>query len=258
MLDIKRIRNNPQELKDALIKRNKTDIDVDRLLSKDEERRTIMADVEELKAQRNKVSAEIPKLKKAGENTDELLKKMKDTSNRIKELDEQLRIVETEVNDMMLAIPNIPAPEVPAGVDDKDNVEIRKYGEPAKMDFEPKAHWDIGTDLDILDFERAAKVTGARFTFYKGLGSRLERAIINFFLDTHNENGYYELFPPFIANSASLTGVGQLPKFKDEVFHLSGTDYYLISTAEVPVTNLYRDEIIDQDKLPMRFCAYSA
>ena len=258
MLDIKRIRMNPEELKEGMLKRNRTDIDVDKLLALDEKRRAIMTEVEQLKAVRNSVSEQIPKLKKAGENADNLLAQMKDTSNKIKELDDTLRENELQLSEMLYAIPNIPAPEVPFGSDDSANTEISRVGEVTKMDFEPKAHWEIGTSLDVLDFERASKVTGARFTFYKGMGARLERAIINFFLDTHTKAGYSEIFPPFIANSASMTGTGQLPKFVEDMFHIENTDYYLIPTAEVPVTNLYRDEIIEMEQMPKRFCAYSA
>ena len=259
MLDIKRIRQNPQELKDALIKRNKTDIDVDALLALDEQRRALMTEVEEKKARRNAVSDQIPKMKKEGQDVAPIMAEMKTLSNEIKEKDEQIRAMDEAMQNHLLAIPNIPNSAVPVGHDDQDNQELRKWGDVPQFAFEPKAHWDIGTDLNILDFERGAKVTGARFTFYRGLGARLERAIINFFLNTHaDEHGYMEVFPPFMANTASMRGTGQLPKFAEDMFHVEHTDYYMIPTAEVPVTNMYRDEILPMEQLPIQHCAYSA
>ena len=259
MLDIKRIRNNPDELKAALALRNKTDIDVDAVLQVDADRRAMMAEVEALKAKRNADSAQVPKLKKAGENVDALLAEMKELSDKITELDKKANEKEEELTDLLMAIPIIPYKDVTPGADDSANPEIRRWGEPTKFDFEPKAHWDIGTDLNILDFDTGAKVTGARFTFYRGLGARLERAIINFYLDTHTTvSGYTEIFPPFMANTASMKGTGQLPKFAEDMYHVEGTDYYLIPTAEVPVTNMYREQILDGDLLPIKHCAYSA
>lgn len=259
MLDIKRIRQNPDELKKALAARNKTDIDVDDLLALDEQRRSLMGDVETKKARRNSVSDEIPKMKKEGKDTSAIMAEMKELSAQIKESDDLLRDLDEKVNDYLLSIPNIPNEAVPIGNDDTDNLEMRRWGDVPSFDFDAKAHWDIGTDLNILDFERGAKVTGARFTFYRGLGARLERAIINFFLDTHsNESNYTEILPPFMANSASMRGTGQLPKFAEDMFHVEQTDYYMIPTAEVPVTNLYRDEILDGEQLPIYHCAYSA
>lgn len=258
MLDIKRIRQNPEELKQALQNRN-ANIDVDAFLALDDKRRTILNDVETKKARRNSANDEIPRMKKSGEDTTALMQEMKELSTNIKELDEELRLLDEEINNFLLSIPNIPHPSVPVGNDESCNTEVRRHGDVPTFDFEAKAHWDIGTDLNILDFERGAKVTGSRFTFYKGLGARLERAIINFFLDTHTAIGdYTEVLPPFMANTASMRGTGQLPKFAEDMFHVEGTDYYMIPTAEVPVTNMYREEILPIESLPIHHCAYSA
>jgi seryl-tRNA synthetase len=183
---------------------------------------------------------------------------MKALSEKIKEDDAELAALDTEIETLLLNIPNVPDDSVPAGKSSDDNVEVRRWGTPRSFDFEPKAHWDIGKDLDILDPETAARVTGARFHFYKGLGAKLERAIINFYLDTHTKRGYTEMFPPYMVNKDTMIGTGQLPKFAEDMFKLEGMDYYLIPTAEVPVTNYYRESIIDGTKLPMKFCAYSA
>ena len=183
---------------------------------------------------------------------------MKELSNNIKELDDQVRQIDEELRNFMLRIPNIPNESCPIGADDTENVEQRRYSEPTKFDFEPKAHWDIGTDLDILDFERGTKIAGTRFTVYKGLGARLERAVIQYFLNTHTDNGYTEIFPPYMVNRASMTGTGQLPKFEEDAFKVANNGYFMIPTAEVPVTNLYRDEILSGDSLPIKYCAYSA
>lgn len=261
MLDIKRIRTNPQAIKDAMAVRGE-EFDpsmIDEVVALDEKRREILAEVETLKSKKNSESQQVPKLKREGKNVDELLTDMKVLSDKIKEQDEELSKVEQNIEYILLRIPNIPHPDVPKGETDADNVEIRKWGEPRKFDFEPKAHWDIGTDLDILDFERAGKVTGARFTFYKGLGAKLERACITFMLDLHTEvQDYTEILPPYMVNRASMTGTGQLPKFEEDAFRLEAQDYFLIPTAEVPVTNLYRDEILDGSKLPIKHVAYSA
>lgn len=261
MLDIKRIRTNPQAIKDAMAVRGE-EFDpsmIDEVVALDEKRREILVEVETLKSKKNSESQQVPKLKREGKNVDELLADMRALSDKIKEQDEELSKVEQNIEYILLRIPNIPHPDVPKGETDADNVEIRRWGEPRKFDFEPKAHWDIGTDLDILDFERAGKVTGARFTFYKGLGARLERACITFMLDLHTEvQDYTEILPPYIVNRASMTGTGQLPKFEDDAFRLEAQDYFLIPTAEVPVTNLYRDEILDGSKLPIKHVAYSA
>ncbi|MCX7951714.1 MAG: serine--tRNA ligase [Clostridiales bacterium] len=261
MLDLKRIRAEHEAIKEAMkIRGEAFDLEmIDKVVELDERRRSILAEVEVLKSKRNTDSQEIAKLKKAGQNADELLKEMKELSDKIKEYDAELGEVEEEINYLLLRIPNVPHKDVPKGETDADNVEIRKWGDVREFNFETKAHWDIGTELDILDFERAGKVTGARFTFYKGLGARLERAVINFFLDTHiDKHGYTEVFPPFMVNRKSMTGTGQLPKFEEDAFKVANDDYFLIPTAEVPVTNMYMDEIIDGSKLPIKHVAYSA
>ena len=258
MLDIRRIRENPEEIA-RLVSRRGKEFRFDNLLQMDAERRSAIAETESLKAKKNAVSKQIPVLKKKGEDTSALFAEMKQESDRIKALDDRVAELDEAIRTEMLAIPNVPHTSVPDGLSDADNVEVRRFLEPTKFDFEPKAHWDFGTDLDILDFEKAAAVTGARFTFYKGLGSRLERSIYNFMLDTHTANGKYEeVFPPYIVHKRSLYGTGQFPKFMDQEFHLEGTDYYLIPTAEVPVTNMYRESILDGAKLPIYHCAYSA
>ncbi|MDD2362828.1 MAG: serine--tRNA ligase [Oscillospiraceae bacterium] len=259
MLDIKLVRNSPDMVKQAMRSRNK-DLDavVDRIIEIDAERREITARVEALKAEQNTASKEIPRIRKEGGDISEIMSRMKVISERVKELGGKLAELENEQRNEMLLLPNIPHESVPKGKDDSDNVEIRRYKQPTEFDFEPKAHWDIGAALGILDPETAAKVTGARFHFYKGAGAKLERAIINFFLDTHTANGYTEIFPPFMVNRASMTGTGQLPKFEEDAFKVSNADYFLIPTAEVPVTNMHRDEILDGTRLPISYCAYSA
>lgn len=258
MLDIKIIRQNPDAIKTALKNRG-ADADLAGFLKLDEQRRNLLYEVEQLKSKRNQESEEIAKKKKAGESAEELIARMKEVSRKIKEMDEQVNDVETKLQDILLTIPNIPDDSVPVGKDDKDNVEVRRFGEPTTFDFEPKAHWDLGEDLDILDFNRAGKITGSRFTVYKGAGAKLERALINFMLDLHTEkHGYKEILPPFIVNRDSMTGTGQLPKFEEDAFKLSNnTDYFLIPTAEVPVTNLHRDEILTKEELPICYVAYS-
>ena len=258
MLDIRRIRENPEEIAKSVSRRGKT-FCFDHLLAMDSERRSCIAETEALRAKKNAVSKQIPMLKKKGEDTTALFEEMKQESDRIKELDERLAELDAAIRSEMLTIPNTPNPSVPDGLTDAENVEIRRFMEPTKFDFEPKAHWDLGTELGILNFEAAASVTGARFTFYKGLGSRLERSVYNFMLDTHTAEGKYEeIFPPYIVHERSMYGTGQFPKFIDQAFKLEGTEYYLIPTAEVPVTNMYRETIIDGAKLPIYHCAYSA
>ncbi len=258
MLDIKILRQNPEKIKEALKKRN-NDLDITPAIELDAKRREILTDVEQRKAKQNEINKKIPQMKKAGENTDEIFAQMRELSADIKADDEKVREIDEKLRDFMLKIPNIPNDEVPVGADDSENVEIRKYSEPRKFDFEPKAHWDIGTNLDILDFERGVKIAGTRFTVYKGLGARLERAVIQFFLNTHTgESGYTEIFPPYMVNRASMTGTGQLPKFEEDAFKVVNNGFFLIPTAEVPVTNLHRDEILDGEKLPIKYCAYSA
>lgn len=258
MLDIKIIRNETEKVK-ALLSRRKENVDIDAVIALDNSRRELLFEAEQLKKRQNEVSKEIPKLKKAGEDTSAIFAEMKEISDRIKELDQKTKDVEDELNTLMLTIPNLPNPSVPDGDTDADNVEIRKYGEPTKFDFEPKAHWDLGKDLNILDPDTAAKITGTRFTLYRGLGARLERAIVNYYLDVHTEkHGYTEIFPPFMVHRNSMIGTGQLPKFEEDAFKVAGTEYFLVPTAEVPVTNMYRDKILDGAELPIKHVAYTA
>ncbi|SCG81623.1 seryl-tRNA synthetase [Proteiniborus sp. DW1] len=257
MLDIKRIRLNTEEVKKGLAKRN-GEFDIDKIVELDEKRRQILVKVEEMKARQNQVSKEVPKLKKEGKDATAVLNEMKELSQKIKDYDSDVKEVEVQLNDLLLRIPNVPNPNVAVGASDEDNIEIRRWGEPRKFDFELKAHWDIGTNLDILDFERASKITGARFTIFKGLGATLERAIINFMLNLHtNEHGYKEISPPFMVNRASMTGTGQLPKFEEDAFKIPDKDFFLVPTAEVPVTNIHRDEILDEVLLPVNYTAYT-
>ncbi|MBR6935689.1 MAG: serine--tRNA ligase [Clostridia bacterium] len=257
MLDIKVIRQNPDLLIKALEKRH-SKIDLTEFLDLDRKRREIIAEAEQLKNKQNEASKLIPGYKKEGKDISALMAEMKAIADRVKELDGKTREIDDAMEKIMLTIPNIPNELVPEGEDDRFNQEIRKYGTPTQFDFEPKAHWDLGSSLGILDPETAGKVTGTRFTFYRGLGARLERSIGNFMLDYHTAHGYTEIFPPFMVNRASMTGTGQLPKFEDGAFKITGTDYFMIPTAEVPVTNMHRDEILDGSKLPIKYCAYSA
>ena len=257
MLDIKVIRQNPDLLVKALEKRH-SKIDLTEFLELDRKRREIIAEAEQLKNKQNEASKLIPGYKKEGKDISSLMAEMKSIADRVKDLDGKTREIDDAMEKIMLTIPNIPNELVPEGEDDRFNQELRKYGTPTQFDFEPKAHWDLGASLGILDPETAGKVTGTRFTFYKGLGARLERSIGNFMLDYHTAHGYTEIFPPFMVNRASMTGTGQLPKFEDGAFKITGTDYFMIPTAEVPVTNMHRDEILDGSKLPIKYCAYSA
>lgn len=258
MLDMKVIRTQTDRVKAALARR-KENVNIDALLGLDEKRRQALYEVEQHKAKQNEVSRQIPAMKKQGEDVSGLLSEMKTLSEEIKNLDDTVRELDEEIQTMLLSIPNIPNETVPDGDTDEDNVEIRRWGEVRKFDFEPKAHWDLGEDLGILDFADAAKITGARFTVYRGLGARLERAVISYFLDKHiDENGYTEILPPYMVHRRSMVGTGQLPKFEEDAFKVCDTDYFLIPTAEVPVTNLYRDEILDGDRLPIKHAAYSA
>ncbi|MBC8597179.1 serine--tRNA ligase [Qingrenia yutianensis] len=258
MLDIKVIRTETERVKKALARRKEV-VDIDALLALDNERREALFEVEKKKNAQNEESKKIPVLKKEGKDVSALFEDMKKLSAEIKEYDEKIRNLDEQINKVMLTIPNIPADDVPDGETDEDNVEVRKFMEPTKFDFEPKAHWDIGADLDILDAPTAGKVTGTRFTFYKDKGARLERSIINFYLNTHTEqNGYMEVFPPYMVHRRSMIGTGQLPKFEEDAFKVMNTDYFLIPTAEVPVTNMYRDQILDGNKLPIKHVAYSA
>ncbi|MEE1223753.1 MAG: serine--tRNA ligase [Clostridia bacterium] len=258
MLDIKILRQNPEIIKEAL-KNRCNDLDITPAIELDKQRREILAEVEQKKAKQNEISKKVPAMKKAGENTDELFKEMKELSNTIKLDDEKVREIDEQLKDFMLKIPNIPNASCPVGSDDSENVELRRWGTPREFDFEFKPHWDLGTDLDIFDFERGTKIAGTRFTVYKGLGSRLERSVIQYFLNTHTEqSGYTEVFTPFMVNRASMTGTGQLPKFEEDAYNVKNNDFFMIPTAEVPVTNLFRDEILDGSELPIKYCAYSA
>lgn len=258
MLDIKVIRENPELVKKSVASRGKNlDEKIDQILEIDTKRRKLTASVDSMKSEQNATSKKIPELKKSGQDISEIMKNMKALSDKIAKENEELTKLEGKQREILLSIPNMPNKYVPVGTDDSENIEIRRWETPRTFDFEAKPHWEIGKDLGILDSERAAKVTGTRFHFYKGLGARLERSVINFFLNTHTKNGYTEMFPPFMANTASLYGTGQLPKF-DNGFKIEGTDFYLIPTAEVPVTNYHRDEILDGKDLPKKYCAYSA
>lgn len=257
MLDLKFVVENADKVK-AAMKTRSGEYDVDAAVRLDARRKEILREVEVLKAERNRESAQIAELKKKKEDATELIAKMKAVGDKIKELDAALVPVEADLRMAMLSIPNIPDPTVPIGKDDTENVEIRRFLEPTKFDFEPKAHWDLGTSLNILDPITAAKITGARFTVYRGLGARLERAIWNFMLDTHTANGFTEIFPPFMVNRDSMTGTGQLPKFEEDAYAVKNTDYFLIPTAEVPVTNMLRGDVVDEADLPQYYCAYTA
>ncbi|HHU93135.1 MAG TPA: serine--tRNA ligase [Halanaerobiaceae bacterium] len=258
MLDLRFVRENIELVEESLRKRG-NELSLDKFREMEEERRRILTDVEKLKHRRNVVSDQIGELKRKGEDTGEIIAEMKELSGKIKEYDERLKELENNINDILLVIPNIPHESVPVGSTDQDNEEVFRWGEPRNFSFTPKAHWELGEGLDILDFGRAAKVTGARFTFLKNAGARLERSLVNFMLDLHVEkHGYREVFPPFLVNAASATGTGQLPKFAEDMFKLEGLDYYLIPTAEVPVTNLYREEILAEKDLPIYHVAYSA
>lgn len=258
MLDIRRLRGNLEEVKDLVSRRGQGDYDLDKVIALDENRRSLLQEVEQMKNKQNTVSKEIPKLKKEGKDASEVLEEMKSLSESIKKLDEEIKNIDQEVKDMLLGIPNTPHPDVPVGKCDADNLEVKKWGEPTTFDFEHKAHWDIGTNLNILDFETAGKITGTRFTVYRGMGAKLERALINFMLDLHTtEHGFTEILPPFMVNRDSMTGTGQLPKFEDDMFHIPSKDYFLVPTAEVPVTNLYMNDILDGEKMPIYHTAYT-
>ena len=259
MLDIKFIKENKEYVKERLLTRGKDySEEIDRILSLDEERRALIADTEAQKARQNSVSKEIPMLKKEGKDVSAIFAERKELSERVKADTDKINALDLEIENTLLCIPNMPDESVPIGKDDSENVEIRKWGDVPTFDFEPQAHWDIGAKLGILDPETAAKVTGARFHFYRGLGAKLERAIISYFLDSHVDAGYTEILPPYMVNRASMRGTGQLPKFEEDAFKVTNNDYFLIPTAEVPVTNMHRDEILTGASLPIKYCAYSA
>ncbi|MEY8296985.1 MAG: serine--tRNA ligase [Emergencia timonensis] len=258
MLDIKRIREDFEGVKERVAFRGKGDFGIDNVKKYDEERRALLADVEAMKNRQNTVSREIPKMKKEGQDTTAIMAEMKELSGKIKEMDGRLSEIEENLKIALLNVPNTPYKDVQYGEDDASNVEMRKFEEPTKFDFEPKAHWDIGENLDILDFERAAKISGTRFTVYKGLGARLERAVISFMLDLHTiDQDYTEILPPFMVNRAAMTGTGQLPKFEEDMFYVPQKDFFLIPTAEVPVTNLRGNEIMEEAELPVYYTAYT-
>lgn len=259
MLDVKRLRNDFESVKKAMENRGEKVNEIDAFAELDVKRRALLSESEQLKNKRNVVSEEIARKKKAKEDAEDLIREMKEVSNNIKDFDEEIRLVEEEISRIMLSIPNMPHESVPVGMTEDDNVPVRFWGEPTSFSFAAKPHWELASDLGILDFEGAAKVTGSRFVFYKGAGARLERALYNFMLDLHTtEHGYEEILPPYIVNRESMTGTGQLPKFEEDAFKLTDTDYFLIPTAEVPVTNYHRDEIIPGANLPIKYAAFSA
>lgn len=258
MLDIKLLRSNPEVLQRALLK-SKGKINIDDFMALDVKRRELIFRTEQMKSKQNADSKLIPQYKKEGKDIGALMEEMKTLSGEVKELDLQLKEVDEQIDALVMIIPNVPNEGVPLGDSDSDNKEVRKWGTPVQFDFEAKAHWDIGEGLGILDFASAAKVTGARFTFYKGAGARLERALMNFMLDLHTDkHGYKEVFPPFMVHRNSMFGTGQLPKFEEDAFKVANTEYFLIPTAEVPVTNMYREQILDIKDLPILHTAYSA
>ncbi len=258
MLELAYVREHLERVKKSFRDRGLGGAELDEFVARDQERRDAITQVETLKAERNRASGEIGRLKKEGQDASALMAQMKETSARIKQLDKRAAELDQEMKDFLLTVPNLPHQSVPVGRSAADNAEVRRWGEPPKFDFEPKAHWDLGPALGILDFERASKIAGARFVLYSGLGARLERALANFMLDLHTrKHGYTEVLPPFIVNSTSLVGTAQLPKFAADLFKLEGTDYWLIPTAEVPVTNMFRDETLDADQLPLKLVAWT-
>jgi seryl-tRNA synthetase len=259
MLDVKLLRSDYDKVAQALNNRNASLDLISAFPRLDVSRREKLTESEQLKNRRNVVSQDVAKLKRNGENADDLIAEMRDVNDRIKLLDEEVREIEAEMDNLLLSIPNVPHESVPVGASEDDNVILRVIGEPTRFEFDAKPHWELGTELGILDFEAAAKVTGSRFVFYKGLGARLERALINFMMDLHSDkHGYEEILPPYIVNRDSLVGTSQLPKFAEDLFKIEGTEYFLIPTAEVPVTNFHREEILSADELPKAFVAFSA
>jgi len=257
MLEIKLVRQNLPEVQKALLNRGET-IDFETFKTCDAKRKAVLLEIEELRHRRNVVSEQIADMKKEGENTDNLVKDMREVSSRIKDMDKALSENEEIINKFLLGLPNIPHTSVSIGKDSSENPVVRKVGMPPDFDFEPKPHWDLGKNLKILDFDKASSIAGARFPLYFGAGARLERALINFMIDIHStEHGYKEVLPPFIVNRKSMTHTGQLPKFEADLFKLEGWDYFLIPTAEVPVTNIHQDEILEEDMLPILYTAYT-
>ncbi len=258
MLDIKRVRNEFDEVKRRIELRGKGDFGLSKVTELDKERREILQEVETMKNQQKTVSKQIPQFKKEGKDTTEIMTEMKTLSNDIKTLDEKVKVIDEALKDTLLNIPNTPHETTPVGNSDEDNIEVRTWGEPTAFSYEPKAHWDLGIDLDIFDFERATKIAGTRFTVLKRQGARLERALINFMLDLHtDEHGFDEMWTPFMVNRTAMTGTGQLPKFEDDMFHIPSKDFFLVPTAEVPLTNLYSDEIIEEVVLPIYHTAFT-
>ncbi|MCI9031781.1 MAG: serine--tRNA ligase [Clostridia bacterium] len=257
MLDIKFVAENVEEVKKIMANRSGS-YDVDAPAELYAKRKQLIKKTEEMKAERNRATEEVARLKKSGGDASATIAKVKEDNVLLKQLDDELSETEAKLKYALLCVPNIPDKTVPIGKDDGDNVEIRKIGEPTKFDFAPKAHWELGDSLGILDPTVAAKITGTRFTVYRGAGARLERAIINFMLDSHINEGYTEVLPPFMVNRDSMTGTGQLPKFEEDAFAVKNTDYFLVPTAEVPVTNLHRGEILPESALPIKYCAYTA
>lgn len=257
MLDIKRIRNNPEEIVEALKKR-RGEYPIQKLLDTDEKRREVIQKVESMKAEQNKLSKQVPQMKKNGEDTTELFKNLKKLSDDIKSMDDDLKNIDEEIREYLMEIPNTPNKDVPVGLDDTENLEMRKWGEPRKFDFDIKAHWDLGVDLDILDFERATKISKSRFSVFKGKGARLERALMNFMVDLHTDKqGYTEMNTPVLMSPSAMMGTGQIPKFKEDMFYCEKDDMYLAPTAEVPVTNLLAGEILEQGSLPIYYTAFT-
>ncbi|RTE09010.1 serine--tRNA ligase [Paenibacillus whitsoniae] len=259
MFDVKLLRSDLAAVQAAMQNRGKQIEELNGFTALDVKRRELLQETEQLKNRRNTVSQEVAVRKRSGENADELIQEMKVVGDRIKELDDEIRVLDESLQQVLLAIPNMPHASVPVGLSEEENVEIRRVGEVPTFDFEVKPHWEVAQELGILDFEAAGKVTGSRFVFYKGLGARLERALINFMMDLHSdEHGYEEMLPPYIVNRDSLTGTGQLPKFEEDVFKVANSEYFLIPTAEVPVTNYHRDDILTSEQLPVNFVAFSA
>ncbi len=257
MLDIKRIRKNPEEIQ-RLLQRRSPDLSLDKVLTLDKTRREMLVEAENMKAEQNRVSKQVPSMKKEGKDVTGVLKEMRNLAEKIKVLEGEIKKTDFEIEEELLKIPNAPNPDIAIGKSDADNIEVRRWGEPRKFDFESKAHWDLGVTLGILDFEKATKITGPRFSMFKGAGARLERAIIAYMLDKHTlEHGFTEISPPYMVNSESMIGTGQLPKFEEDMFKLNRKDYYLIPTAEVPVTNIYRNEVLNETELPMYMTAYT-
>ena len=257
MLDLRFLRENVSFVREKMAQRG-VEVDLEGILRLDKERRDLIQQVEAMRNRRNQFSDEISRRKRQGEDAQELIAEMRALSQELKEMEAQLREKEEELRKLLLTVPNIPHSSVPVGEDSEENVEVRKWGEPPSFPFTPRPHWEVGEELGILDFQRGAKLAGARFVLYRGLGALLERALINFMLDLHiKEHGYKEVLPPFIVNRNSMIGTGQLPKFEEDLFKIEGMEYYLIPTAEVPVTNIHRDEILDEEDLPLRYVSYT-